>query len=273
MPPIGAHLAIASLVLASPLNAQTIRGTVVDSATSSGVSAATVELLQPDSQPVGRERSNDRGEFRIRARGAGSYLLRVRRIGYRTLDEVVQISGDTAFDLRLAANPVELAPVGVVAERDPVLVRSGFYERREGGVGHFVDPAMVEKLAPKARLVADLLGHIPGVSIVTPPAGSDGGGGVRVPHLRTCRTISRRLRPGNAPTSMIPTPDTSDAPSFYPRVYLDGMATGSNPQHTFGLLEPAQILAMEVYMGAAQIPLQYGGTDAPCGVILIWTRR
>ena len=178
--------------------------------------------------------------------------------------------------------PVPLPALSVTAELDPVLTRRGFYERKQGGVGHFLGPADIEKLAPKARLVTDMLGHIPGVSIV-----SDSRAGARVPHLRSCRPTSLRQRPnfGPAVTPGERTPQrpraeaadtfTSDL-SLYPRVYVDGLSMGSEPSQmasVFGMLLPSQLLAVEVYMGASEIPLQYGGTDAPCGVILIWTRQ
>jgi len=38
-------------------------------------------------------------------------------------------------------------------------------------------------------------------------------------------------------------------------------------------LSPSQIEGVEVYKGAAQLPAEFGGSDAECGVIAVWTRR
>jgi hypothetical protein len=31
--------------------------------------------------------------------------------------------------------------------------------------------------------------------------------------------------------------------------------------------------AVEVYRSAAEVPVEYGGSNAGCGVILLWSRR
>lgn len=272
------HL-IAAVVLTvgavSGLPAQTVRGTVVDSATSRPVSSASVELVRVDSQMVERVSTDESGAFTLRAPEPGRYRVRVARLGYRAYESALFLSrGEAHLAIGLAAVAVGLDPVGVSAEQlYPHLKASGFYERKQGGVGHFLDPAMVGKLAPKARLVADMLDHIPGISVGLP----DGPGDVRVPHLRSCRTASIRLVPGFGPVSQTPATDRyTDTLSIYPRVFVDGMDTGigaGRMQDTFGMLLPSEVLAVEVYMGAAQVPLQYGGTDSPCGVILIWLKR
>jgi hypothetical protein len=44
----------------------------------------------------------------------------------------------------------------------------------------------------------------------------------------------------------------------------------------FGGLEAVvdidQIAAVEIYTRASSVPLQWGGTNAGCGVLLFWTR-
>jgi hypothetical protein len=39
-----------------------------------------------------------------------------------------------------------------------------------------------------------------------------------------------------------------------------------------GVVSPSQIEAVELYSSAANTPVQYGGVNSACGVILIWTR-
>jgi hypothetical protein len=62
--------------------AQVVRGVVTDSA-NRPISGVVVMLLDAASQSRSRALSDERGEFRIAAPGAGMYSLRTMRIGYR----------------------------------------------------------------------------------------------------------------------------------------------------------------------------------------------
>lgn len=251
---IGAVLTLGAGTLA----AQTVRGTVVDSVTAQPLASVSVELTDADSQVVARASTDAAGGFVLQAPALGSYRLRVSRIGYRPFESAAVLNsiGETSLGIRLAPAAVELAPVTVEAAQDEFLRNRGYYMRKESERGTFLDPAAVEKLATKAKLATDILVGIPGVRIV---------GGA--PQLRTCRTIGA---PGQAD-------------SMAPRIYVDGMVFGDSPQGQFsggtwggGMMthvQPNEILAVEVYMGPSQIPLQYGGTNTPCGVIMIWTKH
>jgi outer membrane receptor for ferrienterochelin and colicin len=39
------------------------------------------------------------------------------------------------------------------------------------------------------------------------------------------------------------------------------------------VVSPDQVEAIEVYRGPSEIPAEYSGNDAMCGVILIWTKQ
>lgn len=257
--PIVAALLAATLPI--QLEAQIVRGTVVDSATSSPVPEAAVNLLRQDSQVVARERTDGRGQFRLRARDAGQYRVRVQRIGYRPLESALQVSGDTMLQFTLAPNPVELSAMGVTADMYPYLKTSGYLDRLAVGVGTFITPAMVEKKSLKSKYAVDLMEGIPGVRLQMPASS----GSVRVPYLRSCRSDPRRRV-----MTMTGLVDTTELGNVYPGIYVDGAKVG---QDVFGWLLPTYILAIEIYLGPAEIPLQYGGTGAPCGVILIWTKH
>jgi hypothetical protein len=196
--------------------------------------------------------------FVLYVRVTWEYRLRVQRIGYEPLEITglrLDAARDTSLRLTLAGAPVELAPVAVEAPiRSEYLALRGFYQRQQEGPGHFLDPPTVQRLATRAKVAADLLDHIPGVSVVI----ASESGGIRVPQLRSCRPALSAGR----------TPGQED--SAFPQVYVDGARVGRD---AFGWLSPGDMLAVEVFLGPAQVPLQYGGTDAPCGVILIWTRR
>ncbi len=242
-----AAISFIAVAWCSLVAAQTVRGTVVDSSSSQPIANATIEVRLPNDQVAARESADKAGQFRIRLRAEGAYRVRVQRIGYRMFESaalVLTSKTDTTLEVRLAAVPVELESVSVTAaETNSYLKTSGFYLRKEGGAGRFLDPETVGQLVPKARLATDLIVHIPGVRITRVR-------GIPVPQLRNCRTL-------NNPESGL-------------LVYVDGNLVGSE---AFALLMPGDVLAIEVYMGVAEVPLQYGGTNAPCGVILVWTKR
>ena len=70
---------------------------------------------------------------------------------------------------------------------------------------------------------------------------------------------------------------TTLAGSKEPVIYLDGVKVhrpgSGNPMYVLREVAPMDIEAIEIYTGASAVPGEYGGSDAQCGVILIWTKR
>jgi hypothetical protein len=72
----------------------------------------------------------------------------------------------------------------------------------------------------------------------------------------------------------------------YPAIYLDGARMSYGDQshpvarsvdstlpNLANLIPVEQIEAVELYRSAAEIPSQYSGSEASCGVIVLWTRH
>ena len=80
-----AHFALwAAAALAAPLaRAQSVRGTVVRPADGAGIPGVVVLLIDSRDSVVARALTNERGEYRVTARSAGTYRERTLRIGYR----------------------------------------------------------------------------------------------------------------------------------------------------------------------------------------------
>ena len=58
-----------------------------------------------------------------------------------------------------------------------------------------------------------------------------------------------------------------------PRIWVDGLPQSINTDFPLDFIAPFEALAVvEVYRRATEVPLQYGGTGAGCGVILFWTK-
>jgi hypothetical protein len=58
-----------------------------------------------------------------------------------------------------------------------------------------------------------------------------------------------------------------------PLLFMDGMKMNSAADLS-AVVPPSQVEAVELYRSTAEIPVQYNtGSQASCGVIVIWTRH
>jgi len=256
---------VAFAAAATPVaSAQVIRGTVTDSTTSKPLQAA-VELLAPDGRIVVQVISGPDGRYLLRAPAPDSFVVRVRRIGYVGMEsDLVGLgaSTDAALEVRLVPRALIMPGVTVSAQRGSAFLETvGYYRRKQETTGYFLDPDRVDKLATKAKQTADLVDGIPGVTIRS----YRGSWGVRVP------VLTRQL--GCAGTE-VEVGENAFSPTSWPRIYVDGMLMNLGVQGFDLNTVPAhEILAIEVYDSVSETPLQYGGTDSTCGVLVIWTKR
>lgn len=108
---------VVALLLASSAEAQTIRGTVRDVETGTGVAAAEV-TAHTDDGPVALAVSDSAGAFSLEVPGGGRYRLSVTRLGYAPLDSVyVGLSSREVLEVTLhfSTEPVALDPLTVTA--------------------------------------------------------------------------------------------------------------------------------------------------------------
>jgi hypothetical protein len=203
--------------------------------------------------------TDESGRFRFDAVPPGRHAVAFSHLGYGTrLDTVEVISGRTS-DARvgLSLDPIEVEPIEVVVERREVELEDvGFYERREEGFGEFIDLEIIQRRAP-AQLT-DLFTGVPGVLLVPDPFN---------PLERSVVMRGGRLGRGL---------QTGGADHCYPSVVVDGTVIhrgGADPARIDHLLEPQAVAGIEVFPSSVGVPVQYGGLDAACGVLVIWTRR
>ncbi|HEX5727034.1 MAG TPA: carboxypeptidase regulatory-like domain-containing protein, partial [Longimicrobiaceae bacterium] len=154
---------------AVPAAAQSIRGRVLDAASSQPVPEATVIALSPLGDTA-TARTDSAGAFLLALRDAGSYRLRAERVGYQagTAGTVRVFSHETVeVDLRLSTAAVRMEPLVVrtrFEERVRRLEMNGFYERREQGAGRFVTRREIEQQHPVE--ISDVLRRQPGVGAI-----------------------------------------------------------------------------------------------------------
>jgi hypothetical protein len=203
--------------------------------------------------------TDEAGRFRMDAVPPGRHPVEFSHLGYATrVDTVDVVSGRTSdARVRLALDPIEMEPIDVVVERREIALEDvGFYQRREDGFGEFIDLEIIERRAP--TVMTDLFTPIAGVTLVQDPYN---------PLERSVVMRGGRLGGGLR---------TGGADHCYPSVVMDGIVIhrgGSEPAQIDRLIRPVAIAGVEVYQSSVGVPVQYGGLDSACGVLVIWTRR
>jgi hypothetical protein len=230
------------LVLPAFLQAQgTIAGIVRDSA-GRPLSDADVHIASLDR----RVRTDSSGNFVIGALAAGTYQLRVRRLGFYAMNtNVVLRDGATKrIIISLPSRPIMLDTIRIAAE----CARwdfAGFVCRRRNasatGKGVFFDTYEIDSASP--RFPIDMLREVPGVKVVAKRQGK--GLGLESEHDWMCKFVE--LANGKPPSL-------------------------SNPLPAW----PNETLGIEVYATAADVPKEYsnfigGRWKNTCGLVNYWT--
>lgn len=246
----GATVLVWALVVPSGLRGQSVIGTVVDDVASTRVSAVRVMLLDSSNVAVARAESDSTGQFLLIAPRIGTYRVHAARVGYDDLLSdtfPLETAGPVELLIRMVPDPFELEGMEVVGEGIPDSTRrrleaQGFFTRRENSGGYFLDAAEIEQLHP--RYVTDLVRQVPGVRLLA-------------------------SRDGNVVSSL-----RSYKPVCAMKVVLDGYKVDNLDGGVDFLVNPDLVVGIEVYPGAGGVgaPVQHRGTDAFCGIVMIWTR-
>ena len=252
-------LSCAAALPCGSVQAQEVRGVILDTETSEGVSLAYVGLLEPGRELVAAALADENGRFVLRAPAAGSYFLTVERIGYGTvMDGLFELPEGGSIELQIGLKPTAVPLDALIVEvegpsRD--LRVNGYYDRKALGRGTFIERAdldfVFDNVTDVFRTV--LSGH--GGDAL---AGADGvlraaeSGGLRPPGGDDVRSHALPRRAGRG-VRQHRAPGTARAPG------------------RLGLVQPSEVEAIEVYTGPAETPPEYEATGG-CGAIVIWTR-
>jgi hypothetical protein len=201
------------------------------------------------------------GEARIADLPSGNWLVVVSGFGYGTASSFIEFDGTSVVEgeVALAEGPVVLDGIVVTGERgQPRLQRMGFYERREVGIGRFIDRAEIDEEDPQR--ISDLFMGMPGVARVEMEPSRYG-------------IASRRGFTGfglsSGPGVMQGATRGNSGPCIM-HLIIDGVL------YERGIIDDLNadwIEAIEVYNGLSEVPAQYNRTGAVCGVVLVWTRQ
>src|SRR5689334_17888126 len=99
-------VASALLLVAGVASAQQLRGTVRDSTSRQGIPGVVLMLLDANGAVLGRNITNERGEFRV-ALSAGIQRVRFIRIGFRPREAAIPLAdnGVATLDVTMRALP------------------------------------------------------------------------------------------------------------------------------------------------------------------------
>lgn len=240
---------IAGLFLAATsLEGQQVQGVVIDRLTGGRVVGASVMLVDTTFSVVAGTMANQTGAFRVEAQNPGSYFVLVEALGYRpTMDGILELGegGSISVQMYLDPKPIELDSLKVAAERVQtyrILEDAGFNQRSLQPFGYFITPEEIRRRNP--RYFFELFRNTPGVRVSA--AGLMG-------------------------TTIEFTVGSIRGPTCTPRVFVDGLQVNVE-MGLEAVLEVDQIAGVEIYSRPSQVPLQWGGSDSTCGVLLFWTR-
>lgn len=222
-------------------------GEVRDALTEDPVAAAAVSMLGGTKLAE----TNRRGRFILSGVPTGTHELTVRHLGYAPLSHAVDISRGitTEVEVGLVPEPVEMEPIVATAARSRRLEIKGFYERKYWGElvsgGTFFTEADVERRRPVN--ISHMIADAPGIRLDC---------GI---FSTRCRITNGRASSGFAPGGCAMA------------IYVDGIRL--QPRDAIDdFVRPVEVGGVEIYMGPASLPGEFGGSASGCGVVVVWTK-
>lgn len=255
--------AVTALALHTSVGAAQERATII-----LRIHAAESQAPLPGAQVSvdGRARgtADARGVLRVEGLAPGTHRASVALLDRIPRAIRVELAAGEAREVAVALEPttVRLAPVTASASRRGRDARiEGFYLRAQNHItGRFITRAQIEE--KNATDFTDIFRGVAGVRIEPGPSGYV----IRSPRAVSMGAGRPQSGDGDGGGDMGKLITGGDCP---PRYFVDGV-----PYPVSGSLNaefsPEAIEGVEIYFG--NVPPQWGGSQAMCGVILIWTR-
>jgi hypothetical protein len=200
---------------------------------------AAAEVIVDDEH---RTITNSRGEFSITGLESGIIEFTARRIGYNPVSTAVQVDPGLIAHLAIKLTPlaIQLGTIVVEGKRlDKTLWQTGFYQRQQTGNGHYFDDDYFRR-------------HQASLGTVV----------TEVP-----KVFLERKNNGTA----IALGTTANGTGCLLSVFVDGHLISWADQGLDAVVNRDDVLAMEVYAHASQMPARIAGKGGMNGVGLIGT--
>jgi hypothetical protein len=205
-----------------------------------------VEVFVLDA-PKRTMRTRGAGAYFIDSIPAGPHLLGFRRLGVSPLTIPIDVKPNevTTVDAQMAVRPGTLPVVVVQSSRGEFYAMPrDLAQRIRTGQGHYMDYDEIERR--HAIRTSDLFSGIAGIEVL---------GNGKIFNTRGVSSINATTCNGGL------------------SMYLDGslLTVAETMATVLDLVQPSEILAIEVYKSAAEVPATL--PQSPCGSIFIWTKH
>ena len=252
LPVLALTLASAGAAQKTPRSLPLLRGTVQDTAGRplEGAQLQILGLARTVTTPAS-------GMYRLSDIKPGKYWIVVRRIGYAPLRTALSFNpgDDREIDFELRPLPHNLPELKIRAEEKAWMRKyQDFVWRSKGSFyGRFVTRDEIERAHPTylGDVVRRYLPFTSTQAFFTPYFPD---------RLRSSATTSGFVRSRLSPL----------AQNCPPAVSVNG--THTSVGWAVNDFRPDEVEALEVYRSGYQLPLEFSSRQAPCGLVIVWTR-
>jgi hypothetical protein len=250
-----------------PMPAQSVViGTVREDSTGRPLAAVGITVEGAKQQAL----TDSLGRYVIEAPN-GRRVLGFRLPGYQPLRLGVFARGDTvhadATLIRTLATPLQAVQVNAPGHAAS-LGRDGFADRRAMGIGKFIDSTAL-RLREDRRLT-DVLRELAGVRLQE--YREPGSSIVELRVISPFKPMTPAVRQRDIVMEGLPPCWSSVFLNGTPIYRSDRMDAGRPPDmgRDFSV---ASLESVEFYRTGSEVPQQFGGSNANCGALVLWTRR
>lgn len=271
---------IAVLVLLSSVsNAQgSLTGYVRDNE-----SLRALEGVELSVDGTGRKaHTNNEGKYNLRELPSGAVRLHVRLVGFAPIDTILTLeAASTTEHVFFLTKPVVALDTVRTRGRTPGGGFESFEIRRSKGFGRFMDSVYLQ--GHENSTFADLLRTLGSIEIATP------GTCTSERHLWCSRRVAVKAYRGGGTRCLTQVVldgaivskgaiiDDRDPPPGASKAVRDQFAAlkeaGWSGAFDLNIIGVTTLRGVELYRNAADAQDVYGGDDAGCGVLVLWTRR
>ncbi|HXT16094.1 MAG TPA: carboxypeptidase regulatory-like domain-containing protein [Gemmatimonadaceae bacterium] len=219
-----------------------------------GTARVTGKVLDTKGQPLRDARialqgggvvalSKANGTFELDSLPSGTQALEVRKLGYTVTEVPVELAANTTANTTVKmpdAVPL-LETMRVEAQADQALSQLGYLGRKNTGMGSFLDGKQINH---EALMFSDVLRAAPGL----------------------------RISPtGDGRTQVVT--DARNSASGCVNYRVDGQPwTTMEPGDIDSFVQPADVVAVEIYHGSETPPEYQTPGQSSCATIVVWTR-
>ena len=250
-----------AILTAQGVYGQTLIGRVQDLSTRQPVAAVDVSVLTENEKLLGRAQTDSLGRFTVQWTAAERVRVRTERIGFvPSTSEVFTVRSGEAVTVRMwmSTSAIQVDPLTISARERANDVSGNLAEierRKQLGGGKFI---MREEIRQSgASQISHVLMNVPGIYLQPEANNQHAVHAYSLHNAGVSRSAASRRR------------NSADCPMT---IFLDGRIH-RHPISGVNVVPADDIEAIEVYRGLAEVPVEFAGEHARCGIIALWTTR